>query len=64
MYIRTCDGRIFAVRMGNKPKVAEGNYAVASGENLWIHLFLGKQLPNSFLSREEMDICTPHLVLQ
>lgn len=31
MYIRTCDGRIFAVRMGNKPKVAEGNYAVASG---------------------------------
>ncbi|XP_067855097.1 helicase ARIP4 [Heptranchias perlo] len=31
MYIRTCDGRIFAVRMGNKPKVAEGNHAAASG---------------------------------
>ncbi|XP_072136789.1 helicase ARIP4 isoform X1 [Mobula birostris] len=31
MYIRTCDGRIFAVRMGNKPKVTEGNHAVASG---------------------------------
>ncbi|XP_069792880.1 helicase ARIP4 isoform X3 [Narcine bancroftii] len=31
MYIRTCDGRIFAVRMGNKPKVAEGSHAVPSG---------------------------------
>ncbi|XP_041047100.1 helicase ARIP4 [Carcharodon carcharias] len=31
MYIRTCDGRIFAVRMGNKPKVTEGNHAAASG---------------------------------
>uniref|UniRef100_A0A4W3JZX0 RAD54 like 2 n=1 Tax=Callorhinchus milii TaxID=7868 RepID=A0A4W3JZX0_CALMI len=31
MYIRTSDGRIFAVRMGAKPKEAEGNHAAASG---------------------------------